>query len=107
MDLFLYYNKIREEERKIEEEFPLVISNETGDGGKAGLTTEVPKAVAARMIVQGVARLAEPAEATAFRAIQAAAVRAAEDLAAAGRVNLSVLPTADLERLKSAVIPKG
>ena len=44
MDLKVYYQKIREWETKIVEEFPVVISKETGDGGKAGTLTEVPKA---------------------------------------------------------------
>ena len=102
MDLILYYNKIRGEEKVITEEFPVIVSNETGDGGKAGHLTEVPKSVAARMIVQGLARLAPPEAVQAFRAAQATAVRSVEELAAAGRVQLSVMPTADFERLKNA-----
>ena len=102
MDLILYYSKIRGEEKAITEEFPVIVSNETGDGGKAGHLTEVPKSVAARMIVQGLARLAPAEAAQAFRAEQAAAVRIVEELAAAGRVQLSVMPTADFERLKNA-----
>ena len=107
MDLILYYSKIREQESGIEEEFPVIISKQTGDGGKAGHPTEVPKAVAARMIVQGLARLGSQQESEAFRKAQLAAVHKAEELAAAGRVQLSVMPTADLERLKSAAKLKG
>ena len=107
MDLILYYNKIREQQQEIGEDFPVVISNQTGDGGKAGHPTEVPRAVAARMIVQGLARLATQSEAEAFRAVQVAAVREAQELATAGRVQLSVMPTADLERLRSAAKSKG
>ena len=102
MDLTLYYNKIREQERDISEEFPVIVSNETGDGGKAGHLTEVPKEVAARLIVQGVARLAASEQREAFRAAQAAALRSVEEVAAAGRVQFSVMPTADLDRLKTA-----
>ena len=102
MDLTLYYNKIREQERDISEEFPVIVSNETGDGGKAGHLTEVPREVAARLVVQGVARLAAPEQREAFRAAQAAAVRSFEEVAAAGRVQFSVMPTADLDRLKTA-----
>jgi hypothetical protein len=102
MDLVVYYNKIREQEKRIEEEFPIVVSNETGDGGKAGNLTEVPKAVAARMIVQGLARLAGAADAEEFRAVQHAAARHVEAMTAAARMQLSVMPTAQLDLLKSA-----
>jgi hypothetical protein len=107
MDLISYYNNIREQESSIGEEFPILVSNDTGDGGKAGRLTEAPKAVAARMIVQGLARLAPAEQAEAFRATQAAAARDLAELAAAGRVQLSVMATADLEKLKTAANLKG
>ena len=63
--------------------------------------------VAARMIVQGLARLAQAAERRRrFARARAEAVRNVEELAAAARVQLSVMPTADLERLKSAAKSK-
>src|SRR4051794_29643251 len=107
MDLTLYYNSIREQESRIAEEFPVIVSNETGDGGKPGQLTEAPKAVAARMIVQGLARLAPAEQAEAFRLSQQAAVREIKEQAAVGRVQLSVMPTADLEMLKSAAKLRG
>ena len=107
MDLTAFYEKIRDEVLKIGEEYPVVVSRETGDGGKAGHPTEVPRPTAARMIVQGLARLANADEAKAFRAAQIAALRKVEEVAAAGRVQLSVMPTAELEKLKSAAKLKG
>ena len=57
MDLRIYYQKVRDLEAKIAEEFPFVISKETPDGGKAGVRTQVPKRIAAKMIVEGLADL--------------------------------------------------
>ena len=39
-------------------EFPLVVSVETSDGGKGGTKTEVPRRLAAKLLVEGQARLA-------------------------------------------------
>ena len=79
MDLQLYYAKLRQEERGISEEFPIIVSQETANGGKAGKWTEVPKRIAAKFVVQGLARLANAEEATAFRASQTEAKKAAEE----------------------------
>ena len=68
MDLQIYYQKIREVEAKIADEFPIVVSNETADGGKDGRKTEVPRRLGAKMIVDGLARLATKEELKAYRA---------------------------------------
>ncbi len=106
MDLKQYYQKIRDIESKLLEEFPIVVSKETSDGGKDGTLTEVSKRLAAKLIVDGLARLANAEETTAFKAAQAAAHRAAEALAAASRVQVTVLASSELERLKNAVSSK-
>jgi hypothetical protein len=66
MDLRGYYQKIREIEAKIAEAFAVIVSLESSDGGKAGTQTEVSRALAAKMIVEGLARLATPEEKRAF-----------------------------------------
>jgi len=101
MDLRGYYQKIREVESTIEDEFPLVVSRETPDGGKQGMTTEVPRRLAAKMIVEGQARLAKPEEAQAHRDALAEAQRVAEQAAAATRLHVSVLSTSELEQLRA------
>ena len=101
MDLRLYYQKIRDMESKITEAFPVVVSNETADGGKPGVLTEVTPGIAAKMLVEGVARLATAEEATAFQAVQAEAKRAADEAAAAAKVQFTVLSTTELNKLKS------
>ena len=100
MDLKRYYEKIREVEAKIADEFPVVVSREMADGGKEGTHTEVGRRLAARMIVEGLARLASAAERDAFRAVQAEACLVAEQVAAASKVQLAVLSSAELQKLK-------
>lgn len=106
MDLKHYYQKIREIEAKIVDEFPLVISSETPDGGKEGTKTEVPKRLAAKLIVEGLARLASAEEKSLHLALQEEAIRAAEQLAAAAKVQVTVLASSELEQLKRAVAAK-
>jgi hypothetical protein len=101
MDLKMYYQKMRETERSIADEYPIVISRESADGGKAGALTEVSRALAARLIVDGKAELAGAEKASAFRARQAEEKARAEQLAEAGKLHLTVLPIKELERLQS------
>ena len=102
MDLRIYYEKIRELETKIPDEFPVVVSRETGDGGKDGTLTEVPRRLAAKMVVEGLARIASRAEADTFRQTIIEAKRAADQLAEVSKVQLTVLPTAELTKLKGS-----
>ena len=59
MDLRGYYQKIREVESTIADAFAVIVSLESPDGGKAGTQTEVTRSLAARMIVNGLAKLAK------------------------------------------------
>jgi hypothetical protein len=101
MDLQLYYQKIRETETKISDEFALVVSLETSDGGKSGRKTEVPRRLAAKLLVEGQVRLATKDELKAHCESVAEAVREAERAAAAAKVQLTVLSTSELDRLRS------
>jgi hypothetical protein len=102
MDLKIYYQKIRECETKILEDFPVVVSKETGDGGKAGTLTEVPKALAAKLIVDGIAALATDEELQTFRSMIAAAKADADRRAAAvAAMQLTLVPKQELEHLRS------
>ena len=67
MDLRNYFQKLREVESQIGDPYTIVVSVETGDGGRAGTTTEVTRALAAKMIVDGSARLATAKEKQAFQ----------------------------------------
>ena len=91
---------------QIEEHFPVVASRETADGGKDGVFTEVSQALAAKMVVEGSARVATVAEAEAFRQQHAEERRLLEQAAAAAKVQLAVLSTDDLTRLKGTLPSK-
>jgi len=100
MDLRVYYQKIRDAEARITDEFPVVVSKETADGGKGGTRTEVPRRIAAKLLVEGIAELAQPEEVAQFRAAHAEARRVAEQTAAATKLQVTVLSANDLETLK-------
>ena len=101
MNLQGFYQKVRETEAAIGEEFPLIVSQGTSDGGKAGTFTEVPRRLAAKMVVENQARLATAKETTAYKESLAEARRKAEQSAAATRLQISVLSTQELEQLKA------
>ena len=105
MDLRAYYKKIREVEEKILEEFVVVVSQATADGGKLGTFTEVVRRVAAKLIVDGLARLATHEETKTFQAKQAEQRRVADQLAAASKVQFAVLSTDELTQLKTPAKP--
>jgi hypothetical protein len=62
MDMRMYYRKVREVEATIPGTSTSVVSLATPDGGKEGTITEVPRRVAAKMIVDGTAKLATESE---------------------------------------------
>jgi hypothetical protein len=99
MDLKLYYQKRRDTEFKIPDAFPLIISQQTDDGGLAGSCAEVTRAVAAKMITEGTARLATAEEAKAYREARAEAKRAADEAAVVSQVHVTVVPSAELAKL--------
>jgi hypothetical protein len=106
MNLKVYYQKIREIEEGLQEAAVVVVSIETPDGGKAGVFSEVSKRVAATMVVEAHARLATPEESHEFRERTREAQRTAEQVLAAGRMQVTVLPTSELRYLRGARTPK-
>ena len=95
MDLRQFYRKIREIESSIPDKYPFVTSLATDDGGKEGVLAEVPRYQAARLIVEGKARLATDEEKKAYLDNLAAAQKAAEEWEAARRMPLSFLLAGD------------
>jgi hypothetical protein len=100
MNLKSYFQKIREFESTIAEPFVVLISHETSDGGKEGLLTEVPKEVAAKMIADGRGHLASEEAAREFQERKAEAKKAADTEATANRMQVTLIPTADLMKTK-------
>ena len=97
MDLRAYYQKIRELERSFKDAYAVIVSRETPEGGVAGVKTEVPVYTAARMIVEGQARLSTEAETTEFLELKAAAKLNADGLDASRRMQVTVVAESDLK----------
>ena len=68
MDLRAYYQKIRKLEADLPGPFVVVVSRETSDGGRAGVLTEAPRGLAAKLIVDERASLASPEQSAEFHA---------------------------------------
>lgn len=97
MDLRQYFRKIDEVKAQLTEEYPVVVSLETTDGGKAGLISEVSRANAARMIVEGRAVIASEEQKLQFMDQQASAKKAAHAAELAKRVQVAILSESDLQ----------
>ena len=102
MDMKLYYQKVRELEQSLQSAQAVVVSLETPDGGAAGLKTEVPAPIAARMIVEGQARAANAEEAQEFLEQKLEAKRVSDQLQASKRMQITVVSESDLRALRSA-----
>jgi len=63
--------------------------------------------LAAKMVVDGIARLATAEELATYRETLAESRRQAEQVAAANRLQISVLSTRELEQLKADARKKG
>ena len=99
MDLRAYYRKVREVEASISEEHVVLVSLATPEGGKAGVRTEAPRAIAAKLIAEGRARLANAEESEEFRTANRQAKEKFDQEEAARRMQVVVVP-ADTRRLK-------
>lgn len=99
MDLRSYYRKLREVEATIPDEHVVLVSLATPEGGKAGVRTEAPKAIAAKLIAEGRARLANTEEAEEFRSGIRQAKEKFDQEEAARRMQVVVIP-ADARKVK-------
>ena len=99
MDLRSYYRRLRDVEQTIPEEHVVLVSNATPEGGKAGVRTEAPKAIAAKLIAEGRARLANADEAEEFRSAMRQAKEKFDQEEAARRMQVVVIP-ADPRKVK-------
>lgn len=91
MDVKQYFRRLREIENSFVDNYPVVISLETSDGGKAGLIAEMSRAVAAKMIVEGRAIVANADQKAAYYEYQEANKRAAEKAELAKRVQVAII----------------
>ena len=100
MDLKVYYRKLREIEKELGEEFVVVRSLAAPDGGIAGRLTEVARSLAAKMVADGLAVLAEKAEAALFRERVAEEKKQEEQKRASAKIQFTVLSENDLRALQ-------
>jgi hypothetical protein len=100
MDLRSYYKKVREAEATLTGEHVLLVSLETSEGGKAGVRTEAPRAIAAKLIAEERARVATEEEAREFYEANRQARVAHEQDEAAKRVQEMVIPAHRLKKQK-------
>ena len=99
MDIKGYYQKVRETEATLPEPC-VVVSEATPNGGKAGVVMEVPRKAGARMIVDRAARPASEEETREFQEEKREAKRAADEQAAAARMQVTVVPASEWRNLR-------
>jgi len=102
MDLRAFYQKLRKIEGEIPDVHVVVVSHETPDGGRPGQLGEVSRSIAARLILEGRARLATSEEAAEFRAAAQQALHEAQQRQIAEKVQVNVISEADLRALRSS-----
>lgn len=106
MDLRLFYQKLRKIEAEIGEPHVVVVSNETSDGGRAGQKSEVSRANAAKLLVEGRARLANTEEVAEFRATVEHARQDAEQRTMSQKIQVHIVPESDHRAIKSISRPE-
>ncbi|MFN7920743.1 MAG: hypothetical protein U0Q16_11635 [Bryobacteraceae bacterium] len=106
MDLKVYFRQIREMAAEIKKDFVVVASKWNANGAKDGVLTEVSRDLAAKLIVDDKARLADDGEtARYYQELQKAADKAQEE-DRISKVQFAVLSEADVERLKKTIKSK-
>jgi len=98
MDLRSYYKKLREAEATLTGEHLVMVSLETSEGGKAGVRTETPRAIAAKLVAEERARVATEEEASEFHEANRCAREAHEEAEAAKRIQVMVIPAREFEK---------
>ena len=106
MDVKQYFRKMREIENTLTEPYPVVVSLETSDGGKAGTVCEVPRSVAAKMILERRATLASDEQKELFFQQQEAAKKAAEKAELARRLQVAIIADSDLQTTATKTVNK-
>ncbi len=91
MDLRQYFKKIKDIEATIESPYPLIVSLETTDGGKAGTLVEVSRLEAAKAIAENRAVLASEEQRTAYVERESARKRAIEKADMARRLQVAIV----------------
>jgi hypothetical protein len=100
MDLRSYYRQVREADETLAGEHIVMVSLPTPEGGRAGVRTEVPRALAAKLIAEQRARVATDQEASEFHESNRSARAEYEEREAARRLQVMVIPAQDFKKQK-------
>ena len=100
MDLRSYYGKVRDAEATLAGEHFVMVSLATSEGGKAGVRTQVPRSIAARLIAETRARVANDEESQEFHETNRVAREQYEQEEAASRVQVVVVPARQAKKLR-------
>jgi hypothetical protein len=98
MDLRAYYRKVRDAEATLTGEHFVMVSLETSEGGKEGVRTQVPRAIAAKLIAEVRARVATDEEANEFHQANRAALEKYQQEEAASRMHVMVIPSPEIKK---------
>jgi hypothetical protein len=111
MDLKQYFRKLNDTQALIEEQYPLIVSLETSDGGKAGVIMEVSRQEAARAIVESRGVLANDEQKKAYFDQEAGRKKSAEKAELSRRLQVAIISESDLRNAvaqsKKEEEPKG
>jgi hypothetical protein len=111
MDLKQYFKKINDTEETINEQYPLIVSLETTDGGKAGAVVEVSRREAAKALVENRAVLANEQQQKAYFEREAARRKTAEKADLSRRLQIAIISDSDVRNAAIATEkveePKG
>jgi hypothetical protein len=106
MDMRQFYKKIKEFEAGITNEEVIVVSNDTPDGGKAGVMSELKRSLAARMLTEGKVRLATEEEVQSFQLEKEAEYSRAQEVLSSSKVQIAVISEAEMKAIKGAMKTK-
>jgi hypothetical protein len=97
MDVKQYFRRLREIEASLEEEFPVVVSTATPDGGRAGLVSEVTRLNAAKLIAEGRAVLATEQQRQTLQTEKVEALKAVQMAERAKQVHVTLVNDGELQ----------
>jgi hypothetical protein len=101
MDLKQYFKKIKDTEETIKSPYPLIVSLETTDGGKAGVVVEVTRQEAAKALVDNRAVLATEEQKTEYFEREKARKKSAEKAELSRRLQIAIVSDSVVHEIKA------
>jgi hypothetical protein len=96
MDLKQYFKKVSDIHASIKEQYPLIVSLETSDGGKPGVAVEVSRREAAKAIAEGRAALADEEQKKVYLEQETGRKKFAEKAELSRRLQIAIISESDL-----------